>query len=1424
MPIGQGYSNGEPQSTVQTARECMIEAASMLFDDIKLLQRLRESLFLTAPQAITLKTMQKFETTDLQAEDILRLKLQEVDITDFWPTFVSDSQYLNTKQLLAGGGGMGSGHMNIPLMEVDRINITEEHWVHEQVAKMPNIKTYCRIKPTTEIYPDYEATKDTLHLRVPEVIRDVSTVNKSHTSINHAFHFDYIFSIDTSQEDVFNKAAVDIVQGFLLGYNGTIFAYGQTGTGKTYTVEGSAKTYSQRGLEPRALSMIYQALEKRQDEEIQVYISYMEIYQEVGYDLLNSGARMQSCVTHFPKVTVLEGPSGSWVIRNLSMHLAASEEVAQSLLLQGEANRKVAATTVHDRSSRSHAVFTIQLTAKNPDSDTFVRSKLHLVDLAGSERVSKTGVYGQQLSEAKSINLSLHHLESVIVALQQETISDTKLPGLRSNANRSQPSLLQRPTSADGYRTSKHVPYRNSLLTMVLRDSLGGNCLTAMIATISLEFENLGETISTCRFAGRVACIANSVSRNEQLDEKTLIRRLRKRVAELESELNCLKMEKEQSGEVAEGAVSRLSHAEKMRCAQVIQEYLSGRITDPVLAGITDPYKFRECLRILRKLVINGYFGSSATNPSNNALSSADQSQPDQSFLNQSEPDLSAFRQEKHDDSNIGLDESFLSRSMQKTKQERSEPLSPRASQRLQTETSSYVQNKSKQSGWEQPETKEPKTLSEMLNAASRPEKYKSPFEKKRVKDIKRLNEKLAKMKAESEQQKKEVTDVKVSLAEQELDLMERSIRAKLDVTRAQVNDQHAFIQQLRVTEADLETLEQEKLVEKQLMRRQMKFEKKLEDAKERLAQLRNHVVEQSENGKKKEASLMEKFGQFKKRDGSLNTRQVFDMLKNEEIKQTKTQVQIDREKLFMTSRQLEVKEAATRQKLQELKDMMRQSQIGYQVTINDESVCDVPERDLTDKRIPGKGDNTLQFMNGYSLDERDHEINITFVKEKAPDGSKLKLEMNGIIANGCPENEKRPSSSLSVRSTKSNIPSSEFYAKRKKEKDPDARWESYSRPGTSDDNKAGPQPHQKASKSNREKDGVFSHTDSKLQGGSSDKTSVEYTHKSPKSKVDILILNELEVTEKSLIQGTKSDSENRVLRTRSDSVEKNSKSWTQSRENDPVSDSKLTETSTTDELKVETLDEKVKKIEDELIENNKRFELPASEFDLKTKENSQLHQTYMPSEYVHNMNTGDKFDGRKMDLKSKNFDAALSAMLNNEKTNMLTMQADYDRYAHSNLPKRSSPARSKHRSHHEHRSKGQEKSHQTSTLTSGGVWGPDAKNSPISEKIRKYLHSPEKERKFLQEKHKSSMTGTRPRSLEDLSRVSEGTYSAPSGFEIEEETPQKITALEDKEREISFMNRAQAERDRVARIRQAQQAAETIQKAWKRYIARKVH
>ncbi|XP_006107047.1 kinesin-like protein KIF6 [Myotis lucifugus] len=165
----------------------------------------------------------------------------------------------------------------------------------------------------------------------------------------------------------------------------------------------------------------------------------------------------------------------------------------------------IAETPMNQASTRSHCIFTIHLSSKEPGSATVRHAKLHLVDLAGSERVAKTGVGGQLLTEAKYINLSLHYLEQVIIALSEKHRS--------------------------------HIPYRNSMMTSVLRDSLGGNCMTTMIATLSLEKRNIDESISTCRFAQRVALIKNEAVLNEEIDPRLMIARLQKEVQELRDEL-----------------------------------------------------------------------------------------------------------------------------------------------------------------------------------------------------------------------------------------------------------------------------------------------------------------------------------------------------------------------------------------------------------------------------------------------------------------------------------------------------------------------------------------------------------------------------------------------------------------------------------------------------------------------------------------------------------------------------------------------------------------------------------------------------------------------------------------------------------------------------------------------------------------------
>ncbi|KAK2187568.1 hypothetical protein NP493_161g00027 [Ridgeia piscesae] len=320
----------------------------------------------------------------------------------------------------------------------------------------------------------------------------------------HKFSFQKVFDQSTKQDEVFELVSKPVVDNVLEGYNGTIFAYGQTGSGKTFTVTGGAERYIDRGIIPRTLSYIFDYYKQNPEFIFSTYISYLEIYNESGYDLLDpkhEAAKLED----LPKVLLMEDSDQNIHLKNLSTQEASNEEEALNLLFLGDTNRMIAETPMNQASTRSHCIFTIHITSREAGSATIKRSKLHLVDLAGSERVSKTGVNGVLLNEAKYINLSLHYLEQVIVALSE--------------------------------RTRQHIPYRNSMMTSVLRDSLGGNCMTTMIATCSVERKNIDETMSTCRFAQRVALIKNDAVLNEELDPKLMIVRLKKEVQQLKEEL-----------------------------------------------------------------------------------------------------------------------------------------------------------------------------------------------------------------------------------------------------------------------------------------------------------------------------------------------------------------------------------------------------------------------------------------------------------------------------------------------------------------------------------------------------------------------------------------------------------------------------------------------------------------------------------------------------------------------------------------------------------------------------------------------------------------------------------------------------------------------------------------------------------------------
>ena len=325
---------------------------------------------------------------------------------------------------------------------------------------------------------------------------------------------------------------------------------------------------------------VFDQLSERKAEDIRIEVTYLEIYNDSAYDLLNAASGGNA---RLPKVTVQDNGK-QCTIRDLTVHPATTEETATNLLFVGKTNRTVAKTSMNLQSSRSHSIFTIYMTCRKPDSDTIVRSKLNLVDLAGSERIGKSGAQGKQLTEAKHINLSLHYLEAVIVSLQHS-------------------------------QRKRHIPYRNSLLTKVLRDSLGGNCLTAMVATISSKTSNKYESISTCRFAQRVAMVDNKVQKNEILDDKTLIKQLRRKIAELTAELQLAYAMRGtvQEGEGATpvgGASSsptrgnELSSEERAKCRQIMHKFIKGGVRDPLQACEGNAGSMRVCFDMLRAIVL----------------------------------------------------------------------------------------------------------------------------------------------------------------------------------------------------------------------------------------------------------------------------------------------------------------------------------------------------------------------------------------------------------------------------------------------------------------------------------------------------------------------------------------------------------------------------------------------------------------------------------------------------------------------------------------------------------------------------------------------------------------------------------------------------------------------------------------------------
>uniref|UniRef100_A0A915N012 Kinesin-like protein n=1 Tax=Meloidogyne javanica TaxID=6303 RepID=A0A915N012_MELJA len=338
------------------------------------------------------------------------------------------------------------------------------------------IQVVCRVRPLNEIERK-NGSSSVVKFQGKDTV--MVTVGKTYA-------FDNVFQPNDTQENVYKGAAHHIVQDVLNGYNGTIFAYGQTSSGKTHTMEGVIGESDKQGIIPRIINDIFNHIFNLDDENLEFHIkvSYFEIYNERIRDLLD--------VTK-TNLTIHEDKNRVPFVKNVTELFVSSPDEVLAAIEDGKTNRQVAVTNMNEHSSRSHSVFQIQVDQENKATQKKLSGKLYLVDLAGSEKVSKTGAEGSVLEEAKNINKSLSALGNVISAL------------------------------AEG--TKSHVPYRDSKLTRILQESLGGNSRTTIVICCSPASYNEAETKSTLLFGQRAKTIKNVVVVNEELTAEEWKRR-----------------------------------------------------------------------------------------------------------------------------------------------------------------------------------------------------------------------------------------------------------------------------------------------------------------------------------------------------------------------------------------------------------------------------------------------------------------------------------------------------------------------------------------------------------------------------------------------------------------------------------------------------------------------------------------------------------------------------------------------------------------------------------------------------------------------------------------------------------------------------------------------------------------------------------
>ena len=343
--------------------------------------------------------------------------------------------------------------------------------MHNKLIELQgNIRVICRVRPILEV--EREQGKDSDVTNFPAGNEDI-IITKEGTKTR--YEYDQVFPPNSTQLEVFD-AYKELCVSVLDGYNVCIFAYGQTGSGKTYTMEGSK---DDPGISPLAIAELFNVIAGMDNWSYQLTLSMLEIYNETILDLIE---------TSNEKLDIRQGSEGNMVVGLTEVEITNFDEVKQLMAL-GNKNRAVGAHDMNKHSSRSHSILTVSCRGKNVIDNESSFGKLHLIDLAGSERVSKTDAQGDRLKEAQNINRSLSALGDVISAL--------------------------------GNKKSTHIPFRNSKLTFLLQDSLGGNSKVCMCVNISPAVYNISETVCSLNFASRCRSVElGQAKKNQKGDSK----------------------------------------------------------------------------------------------------------------------------------------------------------------------------------------------------------------------------------------------------------------------------------------------------------------------------------------------------------------------------------------------------------------------------------------------------------------------------------------------------------------------------------------------------------------------------------------------------------------------------------------------------------------------------------------------------------------------------------------------------------------------------------------------------------------------------------------------------------------------------------------------------------------------------------------